>query len=383
MSVSKTRPIRVVVVDDSAVVRRMVSDALNAENDIEVIGTAGDPYQARDRIKELKPDVITLDVEMPRMDGITFLGILMRERPMPVIVMSSISAAGSQVALEALRLGAVEVLAKPGGAYSFGDLGPRLVQAVRAAAIARLRPAGSAMPPLAAPATPPSLSPAPIPAFPPPRLVAPPPLPTLSGPSDIRRLILLGASTGGTEALRDVLTQLPDGLPPMVIVQHIPAGFSKAFAERLNGLCAFTVREAKHDELCEPGLALVAPGDFHLLLRWTERGYRTVLNSGPQVWHQRPAVDVLFKSVPSPLSRHVVAGVLTGMGKDGAEGLRRLNDAGALTFAQDEASSVVYGMPREAWEQGGADEQVALDDIPRHLLNLCAQRATRKAHVVA
>lgn len=360
------RTIRVLVVDDSAVVRRLVSEALNADPEIEVVGTAADPYVARDRIKELSPDVITLDLEMPRMDGLTFLGIIMRERPLPVIIMSSLTKEGSAHALEALRLGAVDVLGKPGGSYSFGDLGPQLQQAVKAAARARLRPASASNAAPAAqrlrPNAPPVKSATRLP---------------YSG--DPRRLIVLGASTGGTEALREVLVNLPDGLPPIAIVQHIPANFSRAFADRLDGLCPFHVREAADGDALIPGTALVAPGNFHLFVRWTGAGYRVELNSGPQVWHQRPAVDILFKSIPENLCPHVIAGVLTGMGKDGADGLLRLRKAGAATFAQDEASSVVYGMPREAWEQGGAECQLPLDAMATHIQRLLTQTRPPRA----
>lgn len=348
-------PIRVLIVDDSAVVRRLVTEALSADASLQVVGTATDPFMARDRIKELSPDVITLDLEMPRMDGLTFLGILMRERPTPTIVMSSLTKENSAQAMEALRLGAVDVLAKPGGPYSFGELGPKLREAVKAAARAKLR-RPMAGPPVTGSAVM--------------RTGAATRLgPAVSG-GDARRLIVLAASTGGTEALREVLTRLPDGLPPIAIVQHIPAHFSRAFAERLASLCAFPVHEAAEGDLLRPGGAWVAPGNFHLLLRWTGAGYRAELNSGPQVWHQRPAADVLFKSVPEASARHVVAGVFTGMGKDGAEGLLRLRRAGAATFAQDEASSVVYGMPREAWENGGAACQVPLEAAAEHIVKL-------------
>ncbi len=353
---SAPNPIRVLVVDDSAVVRRAVSDVLNADPAITVVGTASDPYIARDRIKELSPDVITLDLEMPRMDGLTFLRIIMRERPLPVIIMSSLTKEGSQHAMEALRLGAVDVLAKPGGSYSFGDLGPRLVEAVKAAARARLRkPSPEAL----------AKPPAPLLARPVPLKIAHP-----AARGDPRRLIVLGASTGGTEALREVLVNLPGDLPPIAIVQHIPAVFSRAFADRLDTLCAVRVHEAVDGQPLLPGTALIAPGNFHLLVRWTGTGYRAELNSGAQVWHQRPAVDVLFKSVPDGSCPHVIAGVLTGMGKDGAAGLLRLRQAGATTFAQDEASSIVYGMPREAWEQGGAQHQLPLDAIAAHITRL-------------
>ena len=334
------RRIRVLIVDDSAVVRKLVSDALKADPDIEVVGTAVDPYVARDKIKELNPDVLTLDLEMPRMDGLTFLKIVMAQRPLPVIIMSSLSQSGSDFALEALRLGAFDVLAKPGGPYSFGDLGPQLIARIKASVGARLH------------RTPPPVAPA---------VARPAPL---ARPGSARNVILLGASTGGTEALREVLTRLPGGLPGIAIVQHIPPVFSKSFADRLNQLCAFAVREAVDGERLTPGLALVAPGNFHLMLQWQADHYRVRVITGPQIWHQRPAVDLLFKSAADAgAAPHALAGVLTGMGKDGAEGLLKLREKGATTFAQDEATSVVYGMPRAAWENGAAQRQLPLERI--------------------
>jgi two-component system chemotaxis response regulator CheB len=339
------KPIRVLVVDDSAVVRKLVSDALNADPDIEVVGTAVDPYAARDRIKELKPDVLTLDLEMPRMDGLTFLRILMEQHPLPVIIMSSVSQRGSANALEALRLGAFDVLAKPGGPYSFGDLGPQLVRRIKASVGVRIRPSVAAPP---APAR---------------------PIRSFGRSTAARQVILLGASTGGTEALREVLTHLPDGLPGMAIVQHIPPVFSRAFADRLCQQCAFEVREAVDGDRIEPGLALVAPGNFHMLLRWQGDHYRVSVTGGPPVWHQRPAVDILFKSAADcGAGPHAVAGILTGMGKDGAEGLLRLREKGASTFAQDEATSVVYGMPKAAWEIGAAQHQLPIGRAAEFIL---------------
>jgi two-component system chemotaxis response regulator CheB len=339
-----SRRIRVLIVDDSAVVRKLVTDALRADPEIEVVGTAIDPYVARDKIKELNPDVLTLDLEMPRMDGLTFLRILMEQHPMPVVIMSSLSQRGSDYALEALRLGACDVLGKPSGSFSFGDLGPQLIARIKTAAGTRLR-----RPTPHAPTT--GVSP---------RL--PPPL-QRSAISE-RQVILLGASTGGTEALREVLTRLPAGLPGIAIVHHIPAVFSKAFADRLSSQCAFEVREAVDGDRLMPGLALVAPGNFHLMLQWQGDHYRARVTGGPQVWHQRPAVDLLFKSAADcGAAPHAIAGVLTGMGKDGAEGLLRLRDLGATTFAQDEASCVVYGMPRAAWENGGAQRQLSIDRV--------------------
>ncbi len=343
-----SRRIRVLIVDDSAVVRKLVTEALSHDPEIEVVGTAIDPYVARDKIKQLNPDVLTLDLEMPRMDGLTFLRILMEQHPMPVVIMSSLSQRGSDYALEALRLGACDVLGKPAGSYSFGDLGPQLIARIKAAAGARLGrtrplPAPGALTPGAAAA-----------ARAQPRSVR----------AAERQIILLGASTGGTEALREVLTRLPAGLPPIAIVQHIPPVFSKAFADRLSTQCAFEVREAVDGERLEPGVALIAPGNFHLMVKWQANHYRARVTGGPQVWHQRPAVDLLFKSAADcGAAPHAIAGVLTGMGKDGAEGLLRLRELGATTFAQDEASCVVYGMPKVAWENGGAQRQIALDRI--------------------
>ncbi|HWA26051.1 MAG TPA: chemotaxis response regulator protein-glutamate methylesterase [Lacunisphaera sp.] len=339
--------IRVLIVDDSAFVRRLASDALEADPSIEVVGTAANPYEARDRIRELNPDVLTLDLEMPRMDGLTFLRLLMEHKPMPVIVLSSLTQRGSDFALEALRLGAVDVLGKPSGSGSFGNLGPALCAMIKTAAVARLRRT-----PLPAPAAPRAQLPVP-------------------GPFryDPRACILLAASTGGTEALREVLTALPPGLPGIAIVQHIPAGFSKAYADRLNGLCAFRVREAVDDEPLQPGNALIAPGNFHLMLKWVGGQYRVRVTGGPQIWHQRPAADLLFKSAADGgTAAHCVAGVLTGMGQDGAAGLLGLREKGATTFAQDEASSVVYGMPRVAFENGGAQRQLPLDRVAPYLV---------------
>jgi two-component system chemotaxis response regulator CheB len=339
----------------------LVSDALKTDPAIEVVGTAIDPYMARDRIKELKPDVLTLDLEMPRMDGLTFLRILMEQHPLPVIIMSSLSQSGSAHALEALRLGAFDVLAKPGGPYSFGDLGPQLIDRIKASVGARISPTR-------------------VPTHP---HFAPKPRPRVTRPFQSRQIVLLGASTGGTEALREVLTHLPSGLPGIAIVQHIPPVFSKAFADRLCTQCEFEVREAVDGDRVAPGLALIAPGNFHMMLHWTVDHYRVRVLDGPPVWHQRPAVDLLFKSAADcGAGPHALAGIFTGMGKDGAEGLLSLRSKGASTFAQDEATSVVYGMPRAAWENGAAQVQIPLgkaaDHIVQHLEN--ASVSATKAH---
>jgi two-component system chemotaxis response regulator CheB len=264
-----------------------------------------------------------------------------------VIIMSSLTQNGSAHALEALRLGAFDVLAKPGGPYSFGDLGPQLIDRIKASVGAKI---GSPRTPTHAP-------------------FAPKPQSAFARPLRPRQLILLGASTGGTEALREVLTHLPSGLPGIAIVQHIPPVFSKAFADRLCQQCQFEVREAVDGDRLAPGLALIAPGNFHMMLHWVVDHYRVRVIDGPQVWHQRPAVDLLFKSAADcGAGPHAVAGIFTGMGKDGAEGLLSLRGKGATTFAQDEASSVVYGMPRAAWENGAAQRQVTLNRAADHIV---------------
>ncbi len=348
-------PVRVLIVDDSALVRKALTDILSADPDIEVVGSAIDPYVARDKILQLQPDVLTLDIEMPRMDGITFLKVLMKHRPMPVIVMSSLTTAGSQQALDALSAGAVDVVAKPGGrSTSITEDTARLIQKIKAAARCRIRAAPQTM---AQPGSSPASSRAPGSTG----------GTTMSGDSrryPPRALILIGASTGGTEAIRTVLSGLPPDLPPILIVQHIPAQFSLAFANRLNDLCHMEVREAKEGDALRSGLALVAPGGFHLIARWSGGHYLAGINSGPQLHHQRPAVDVLFDSaVRCGAGRHMLAALLTGMGADGASGMLSLHRAGAITLAQDEDSCVVFGMPREAIQLGAVNEVLSLEQI--------------------
>lgn len=340
--------VKVLVVDDSAVVRRMISDALSRDAHIEVLGAAADPYEARDMILRLKPDVLTLDIDMPRMDGLTFLKILQQHHPMPVIVVSSLTAAGSRMAMEALEAGAVDVLAKPTSAYSIGDLGVQLVHRVRGAAQARLQHGAAAR-------------------------MAGVPRSRLNNEHrfDPRQLILMGASTGGTEALREVLEQLPDGLPGICIVQHIPPYFSRVFAERLDKLCAFEVREAVEGDVVTPGLALVAPGDFHMTLGFSGGRYRVGVRQGPPINHTRPAVDVLFSTAAECAGRHTVSVLLTGMGRDGAAGMGLLKQGGGLTIAQNEETCVVYGMPRAAVERGVVDQVLPLDRIPQAILEAC------------
>jgi two-component system, chemotaxis family, protein-glutamate methylesterase/glutaminase len=340
------RKIRVLIVDDSAIVRKMLTEALASEPDLEVVGTAPDPFVARDKIISLQPDVVTLDVEMPRMDGLTFLKKIMRFHPLRVIVISSLAQSSSRTALEALQSGAVDVLAKPGGPYSVGELRHDLPRKIRAAAQARIR-RGSPQSVAAAP---------------------PAPLANVSRST----VIAIGASTGGTEAIREVLTGLPENMPGIVIVQHIPPVFSAAFAERLNRLCRLRVKEAADGDRVDPGFAFIAPGNFHMTLR-NERGeYRVAIHDGPRVCYQRPSVDVLFESVAEAARGDGIGALLTGMGSDGAEGLLRMKRAGARTLAQDEESCVVYGMPLEAIRLGAVDKILPLDRMAGELASLSA-----------
>lgn len=371
------RRIKVLIVDDSAVVRKVLTEGLAAFPEIEVVGTAIDPYVARDKILSLQPDVLTLDIEMPRMDGLSFLKLLMKHRPMPVIVISSLTSSGSTHALEALQYGAVDVVAKPNGSYSAqADCG-ELASKIKAAFQARVRrspatfePAIKATPPPAVTGVPDGVRPGGSPVLGSAALAR-----NVKRPSrqySPKQIILMGASTGGTEALKKVLTELSPDLPGICIVQHIPAHFSRAFAERLNGLCPYEVREARHGDRVQPGLALIAPGGFHMVLRRSNNVYMVELNEGPPIHHQRPAVDVLFDSaVKAGAGPHALALVLTGMGADGAAGLLKLKEAGATTVAQDEASCVVFGMPAEAIKAGAVDRILPLARIGEDMVRHC------------
>ncbi|MBI5820931.1 MAG: chemotaxis response regulator protein-glutamate methylesterase [Verrucomicrobia bacterium] len=367
-----TERIRLLIVDDSAVVRKVVSDGLASDPEIEVVGTATDPYVARDKILKLNPDVITLDIEMPRMDGLTFLKILMAHRPMPVIIMSSLTQEGSAKALDALNAGAVEVLAKPGGSFSSMEDISRLARTIKEVArvkLARQRDTSVVGDAAASPrATIPQQAPAPTA-----RPLTPqiqPKTPQIRSPETgrqypARQIILMGASTGGTEALKAVLTALPPDLPGCCIVQHIPAVFSRAFADRLNTLCRLEVREAVHGDVVKPGLVLIAPGGFHMILKWTTAHYVVELNQAPPVHHQRPAVDVLFESaVRAGCGPHAMGILMTGMGADGAAGLLKLREAKAFTVAQNKETCVVFGMPQEAIRMGAAQRVLPLGQIP-------------------
>jgi len=337
--------IKVLVVDDSAIVRKILSEAIDAQPDMEVIATAPDPFVARDKILALHPDVLTLDIEMPRMDGLTFLKKVMRYHPVPTIVISSLGQASTTAALDALRFGAVDILAKPSGPYSVGELRHSLPARIRAAACTRLAmPAQSDGPASTADSTDPMI-------------------PSTAGYPE-GTILAIGASTGGTVAIQRILRRFPADIPGTVITQHIPAGFSQAFAKRLNQTCSMEVREAVQGDSVHPGLALVAPGDFHMLVRRSGGRYHVELQQGPQVCYQRPSVDVMFASVAQCARGQALGVLLTGMGTDGAKGLLAMKQAGAATIAQDEETCTVYGMPREAVRLGAVDRSVALGEIP-------------------
>jgi len=346
--------IRVLIVDDSAIVRKILADALAGEPDLEVVGTAPDPYIARDKILALDPDVLTLDIEMPRMDGLTFLKKLMHFHPLPAVVISSLAQPSCRAALQAFEFGAVEVLAKPGGPYSVGELRGTLAAKIRAAAAARLRRPGLEGAPKDEPPAPPSAPAAGL----------------------VRKdaIVAIGASTGGTEAIAAVMSRLPEGCPGIVITQHIPPVFSRAFANRLNETCRMEVKEAADGDALEPGRALVAPGDFHMLLRKTGGRYFVSVKTGPRVCYQRPSVDVLFSSVAETAAADAVGVLLTGMGADGAQGLLKMRKAGARTIAQNEATCVVFGMPREAIQLGAAEQVLPLPSIADAILASVSRR---------
>jgi two-component system chemotaxis response regulator CheB len=345
------RKIRVLIVDDSAIVRKILTDALASEPDLEVVGTATDPYVAREKILALNPDVLTLDIEMPRMDGLTFLRKLMQTHPLPVIMISSLGQSSCRAAVQALEYGAVEVLAKPDGPYSIGDLRNALASKIRAAAGARLKTSGC------------------VPALPCPSLARD------STQLSPEALIAIGASTGGTEAIASILKVLPADTQPILIVQHIPSQFSRAFALRLNEMCALEVKEAADGDELRQGRVLIAPGDYHMLLRKAGGRYTVEVKTGERVCYQRPSVDVLFFSVAEAAGRHATGVLLTGMGSDGAKGLRKMREAGARTMAQDEATCVVFGMPRVAIELGAAEEVHPLHAMSQAML---AARGARR-----
>ena len=339
--------IKVLIIDDSAMVRKIFTQELSRDPEIEVVGSAPDPFIGRDKIVQLKPDVLILDIEMPRMDGLTFLEKLMKHHPMPVIIVSSLAKKGCEVALRAFELGASDVMGKPGEAYSVGDMSEQLISKIKAVSciskeklvqkVNLSKPASS-------------------------RIQS-----TSALLKTTNKVIAIGASTGGTEALKDVLTALPANMPPIVIVQHMPQHFTKSFADRLNTLCAFEVKEAENGDYATPGKALIAPGNKHMILKRSGARYFVEIADGPLVHHQRPAVEILFASVAKFAGANAIGVILTGMGRDGAKGLLEMKNAGAYTIAQDEASCVVFGMPKEAIKLQAAQKILDLKEIPAFL----------------
>lgn len=349
--------IKVMVVDDSAVVRQTMVDILTSDPEIEVISTASDPYVAARRLKEQVPDVITLDVEMPRMDGLTFLRKIMSQHPIPVVMCSSLTDDGSDTALKALEYGAVDIITKPriGTRQFLEESRVRVCDAVKAAANARLR----------------KLSPRTLEASA--KLTADAVLPVARNRSMIEtteKVVVVGASTGGTEALRIFLEVLPPDVPGIVIVQHMPEQFTSSFAQRLDALCRISVQEARDGDTVLRGRALIAPGNRHCLLKRSGARYYVEIKDGPLVSRHRPSVDVLFRSTARYAGANAVGVIMTGMGDDGARGMREMKDAGAHTLAQDEASCVVFGMPNEAVKHGGVEQVVPLERIAREVLRL-------------
>ena len=340
-----SRP-RALVVDDSRTTRRVIRRILESDG-IEVVGEATDPFEARDLIVSESPDVITLDVEMPRMDGITFLRKLMVHHPLPVVVLSSLTATNGPRYLDALAAGAVDVVGKPGPSESLSTLNETLGERVRVAARARVRPLGSAV-----------------------RVKS-----STNSPPVHRKLIAIGASTGGTVAIEQLLLQIPVGLAPIVIVQHMPAGFTAPFADRLASVTGHQVREATDGEILKQSSVLLAPGDVHLMVEAPGGQYRARLRDGPKVAFNRPAVDVLFRSVAEAASNRAVGVILTGMGEDGARGLAAMKENGAVTVAQDESTCVIFGMPKAAIDQGAADMVCPLDSMGEAIARSLKRRA--------
>ena len=346
MAITLNTNVKVLIVDDSAVVRKILSQQLSQHNGIEVVGTAPDPFIARDKILTLEPDVLTLDLEMPRMDGITFLRKLMKHHPMPVIVLSSLTPKGGKMALEALAAGAVEVIAKPGPAYSVGEACTELVGTIKFASRARINKKTIDQNENDTPTR------------------------RLSMVETTNKIFAIGASTGGVQAVTRLLSALPANAPGTLIVQHMPAHFTTSFAERLNNGCAVNVAEARNGDHVIPGRALIAPGGLHMLLQRSGANYYVSVKDGPPVCRQRPSVELMFNSVAKYAGANAVGAILTGMGNDGAGGLLNMRESGARTIAQDEASSVVFGMPKEAIERNAAEKVMPLSDIAQAMISL-------------
>ncbi len=337
--------IRVLIVDDSPIVQKIFADEISKDPDIEVVGTVPDPYQARDTIVRLRPDVVTLDIEMPRMDGLTFLRRLMHYYPLPVIVVSSLAPEGGRVAMEALELGAVEVMCKPQADGWIGDLSVQLVDKIKAAAQVDVRS--------------------------PRQTQSPPSTSAFKLQNSQKSIIAIGASTGGVQALQSVLENLPGNSPGILIVQHMPESFTKSFAYRLNQSSHLDVKEAEQGDVVSSGTAFIAPGNQHLLLRRSNADYRIELKQGPLVSRHRPSVDVLFKSVADQAGNRAIGVIMTGMGKDGSSGLKQMKNQGAKTIAQDQSTSVVFGMPNEAIKLDAVDAVTPLNRIPEQIIRFC------------
>lgn len=352
--------IKVLIVDDSALIRSLMSEIISDQPDMVVVGTAPDPIVAREVIKATNPDVLTLDVEMPRMDGLDFLERLMRLRPMPVVMVSSLTERGSEITLRALELGAVDFVTKPkisikNGMLEYSQLISDKIRIAARAQITRRVPQTNNVTGI---------------------------LPAMANPLlSSEKLIVIGASTGGTEAIKEFLIQMPADCPGILITQHMPEGFTKSFANRLNSLCKIAVKEAEGNERILPGHAFVAPGHSHLLLARSGANYMTKLDQGESVNRHRPSVDVLFDSTAKHAGKNAIGVILTGMGKDGARGMLEMKRAGAHTFAQDEASCVVFGMPREAIALGAADEVADVRDLPGRVMNYLAAQGNRSLRV--
>ncbi len=354
--------IKVLVIDDSALIRSLLTEIINSQTDMTVVGAAPDPLVARDMIKQTNPDVLTLDVEMPKMDGLDFLERLMRLRPMPVVMVSTLTERGSEITMRALELGATDFVTKPKMAISEGmrEYTELITDKIRAAAQARI----ASLPRQSAsgdkPAAPTALR-----------------NPLISS----EKLLIIGASTGGTEAIKAFLLQMPSDCPGILITQHMPAGFTKSFANRLDSLCQISVKEAEGGERVLPGHAYIAPGDKHLLLVRSGANYMTQLSDAPAVNRHKPSVDVLFDSAAAAAGKNAIGVILTGMGKDGAAGMARMREAGSYNYAQDEQSCVVYGMPREAVLHGGVHEVAPLNDLPKLVLNYLTANSDRSLRV--
>jgi two-component system chemotaxis response regulator CheB len=353
--------IKVLIVDDSALIRSVMSEIIGSQDDMEVVGVAPDPLVARELIKQTNPDVLTLDVEMPKMDGLDFLEKLMRLRPMPVVMVSSLTERGSEITLRALELGAVDFVTKPklsiqSGMLEYAEI---ITEKIRAAAKARVKPRQASASGQAAGA-----------------------LPLIRNPlTSSEKLIIIGASTGGTEAIKEFLMQMPSDCPGILITQHMPEGFTRSFAKRLDGICKISVKEAESGERILPGHAFIAPGHSHLLLARSGANYVTQLDQGPPVNRHRPSVDVLFNSAAVCAGKNAVGVILTGMGKDGALGMLEMKKTGAYNFAQDEATCVVFGMPREAIAVGATHEVGGITQLPGMVLGYLAAQGSRALRV--